>query len=99
MRMKRKEQEFYSKENIKTPVAEYEDAVNHNKHPPKLMPLFAHKRHGSFDPRNSMEESDIATNVAANMDNTVENTLQQLENQHEMSDYQNNLSMGNIGNL
>ena len=46
-----------------------------------------------------MEESDIATNLAANMDNTVENTLQQLENQHEMSDYQNNLILGNIGNV
>ena len=33
MRMRRKEQEYYDKKSDKTPLAEYDDAVNLNHHP------------------------------------------------------------------
>ena len=72
MRMKLKEQEYYNNESGKSPQAEYDDPVN----PPKLLPLFSHKRNGSYNPRISIEESDVATNVAIHLDNTVESTLQ-----------------------
>ena len=75
MRMKREEQAFYNKESGKGPIGEFVDGVNLKQHPSKLLPLFSHKRDGSYNPRNSIQESDLATNVAQRLDNTVESSL------------------------